>query len=166
MEQHEMEKLAEAGICSFKIEGRMKSGYYLATVINAYRRRIDGLELETCENELSAVAHREYTTAYAFGKNTKTVHYEHSQSKGDCVYIADVVSWADGYAVVEMRNRFLQGDTLEILSPNAGFLQAFPVEEIYTQDGERTDDAKLVCHHYKISCPVEVFKGDYLRRRV
>ena len=161
-----LEKLAEAGICSFKIEGRMKSGYYLATVINAYRRRIDGQSLEICENELSAVAHREYTTAYAFGKNTQTVHYEHSQSKGDCVYIADVISWSDGYAIVEMRNRFLEGDCLEILSPKSGFLQSVIAEEIYTQDGERTLDAKLVCHHYKISCPVEVFEGDYLRRRV
>ncbi len=161
-----LDKLAEAGICSFKIEGRMKSGYYLATVINAYRRRIDGQNLEICENELSAVAHREYTTAYAFGKNTQTVHYEHSQSKGDCVYIADVISWSDGYAIVEMRNRFLQGDCLEILSPKSGFLQSIVAEEIYTQDGERTADAKLVCHRYKISCPVEVFEGDYLRRRV
>ena len=161
-----LQQLADAGISSFKIEGRMKSGYYLATVINAYRRRIDGESLETCENELSAVAHREYTTAYAFGKNTQTVHYAHSQSKGDCVYIADVLSWSDGYAIVEMRNRFLQGERLEILSPKSGFLQAFTAEEIYTQDGERTDDAKLVCHRYKISCPVEVFEGDYLRRRV
>lgn len=161
-----LEKLAKAGICSFKIEGRMKSGYYLATVINAYRRRMDGQSLDTCESELSAVAHREYTTAYAFGKNTETVHYEHSQSKGDCVYIADVVSWSDGYAIVEMRNRFKKGERLEILSPKDGFLQSFEVEEIYTQDGESTDDAKLVCHHYKISCPHEVYEGDYLRRRV
>lgn len=161
-----LDALKKAGVCSFKIEGRMKSGYYLATVINAYRRRLDGQDLSVCEGELSAVAHREYTTAYAFGKNNETVHYAHSQSKGDCVYIADVVSWSDGYAVVEMRNRFKQGDVLEILSPKDGFLRSVTVEEIYTQDGEQTDDAKLVCHRYKINCPVEVFEGDYLRRRV
>ena len=161
-----LDALKKAGVCSFKIEGRMKSGYYLATVINAYRRRLDGQDLSVCEGELSAVAHREYTTAYAFGKNNETVHYAHSQSKGDCVYIADVVSWSDGYAVVEMRNRFKQGDVLEILSPKDGFLRSVTVDEIYTQDGEQTDDAKLVCHRYKINCPVEVFEGDYLRRRV
>ncbi len=161
-----LEKLAKVGICSFKIEGRMKSGYYLATVINAYRRRMDGQSLDVCESELSAVAHREYTTAYAFGKNAETVHYEHSQSKGDCVYIADVISWSDGYAIVEMRNRFKKGERLEILSPQGSFLQSFELKEIYTQDGDSTDDAKLVCHRYKISCPHKVYEGDYLRRRV
>jgi len=161
-----LDKLREAGVCSFKIEGRMKSGYYLATVINAYRRRLDGEELSVCERELSSVAHREYTTAYAFGKNSETVHYAHSQSKGDCVYIADAVSYSDGYAVVEMRNRFRVGDRLEILSPKENFLRSFTVEEILTEGGEATDDAKLVCHHYKIKCPHVLYEGDYLRRRI
>jgi putative protease len=161
-----LDKLREAGVCSFKIEGRMKSGYYLATVINAYRRRLDGEELSVCESELSSVAHREYTTAYAFGKNSETVHYAHSQSKGDCVYIADAVSYSDGYAVVEMRNRFRVGDRLEILSPKENFLRSFTVEEILTEGGEATDDAKLVCHHYKIQCPYALYEGDYLRRRI
>ena len=161
-----LEALEAAGICSFKIEGRMKSGYYLATVVNAYRRRMDGEPLSVCEQELSAVAHREYTTAYAFGKNAETVHYAHSQSKGDCVYIADVVGYEDGYAIVEMRNRFLKGERLEALSPKDSFLRSFTVEEIYTADGARTDDAKLVCHRYKIACPHVLYAGDYLRRRV
>ncbi len=161
-----LEALEEAGISSFKIEGRMKSGYYLATVVNAYRRRMDGQELSICEQELSAVAHREYTTAYAFGRNAETVHYAHSQSKGDCVYIADVIGYEDGYAIVEMRNRFLQGERLEALSPKDSFLRSFTVEEIYTADGARTDDAKLVCHRYKIACPHVLYAGDYLRRRV
>ena len=161
-----LDDLLGAGVCSFKIEGRMKSNYYLATVINAYRRKIDGQPMEISEKELSAVAHREYTAAYALGKNKETVHYLHSQSKGDCVYIADVLSYENGYAIVEMRNRFLQGDRLEILSPREGFAKEFVVEEIYTQDGEVTEDAKLVCHRYKISCPHKVYAGDYLRRRV
>lgn len=161
-----LEALEAAGISSFKIEGRMKSGYYLATVVNAYRRRMDGQPLEVCQQELSAVAHREYTTAYAFGKNSETVHYAHSQSKGDCVYIADVIGYEDGYAIVEMRNRFLQGEQLEALSPKDSFLRSFTVEEIYTESGVRTDDAKLVCHRYKIACPHVLYAGDYLRRRV
>ena len=161
-----LEALEAAGISSFKIEGRMKSGYYLATVVNAYRRRMDGQPLSVCEQELSAVAHREYTTAYAFGKNTETVHYAHSQSKGDCVYIADVIGYENGYAIVEMRNRFLQGERLEALSPKDSFLRSFTVEEIYTADGARTDDAKLVCHRYKVACPHVLYAGDYLRRRV
>ena len=161
-----LKALELAGVTSFKIEGRMKSGYYLATVINAYRRKLDGVSLEEIEGELSAVAHREYTTAYALGKNAETVHYAHSQSKGDCVYVADVLSWTDGVAEVEMRNRFRFGDTLEILSPTDSFGKSFSIHTIVMEDGTETDDAKLVQHCYKISCPYPLRAGDYLRRRI
>ena len=66
-----LQDLENAGVCSFKIEGRMKSGYYLATVINAYRRAMDGQDFSVSEKELLAVAHREYTQAYALGKNNE-----------------------------------------------------------------------------------------------
>ncbi|MBQ8374255.1 MAG: U32 family peptidase [Clostridia bacterium] len=160
-----LEALERAGVTSFKIEGRMKSGYYLATVVNAYRRYMDGGELSKSEALLETVAHREYTEAYAFGENRETVHYSHSQSKGDCTYIADVLAYQEGVATVEMRNRFYQGDILEILSPTASDGKAFKVREIFTENGEKTDDAKLVRHKYRISCPYEVAAGDYLRKR-
>ena len=158
----EMEKV---GVCSFKIEGRMKSGYYLATVINAYRRLIDGGDLALSQEELLAVAHRDYTTAYALGKNPETVNYTDSQSKGDCVYIADVVGAEEGYVYAEMRNRFRKGDVLEVLSPDGNFGKSFVAEEIYDGKGERTDDCKLVQEIYKIKCPYVLQKGDYLRRK-
>ena len=143
----------------------MKSGYYLATVINAYRRYMDGGEISLSENELLGVAHREYTQAYALGKNTKTVNYDDSQSKGDYTYIADIVGYEKGYAYAEMRNRFKKGDVLEILSPDGNFQKPFPVEEVYASDGTLTEDCKLVQEIYKIKCPYEVKKGDYLRRK-
>ena len=161
-----LEALERAGIGSFKIEGRMKSGYYLATVVNAYRRVMDGGELSVGEKELSSVAHREYTTAYAFGQNRETVHYSDSQSKGDCVYIADILSYENGYACVEMRNRFKAGETLEILSPTGAFGKEFTVKEIYTESGEKTEDAKMVQGRYRIPCPYPVRSGDFLRKRV
>ena len=160
-----LEEMERAGICSFKIEGRMKSGYYLATVINAYRRFMDGGALETSEKELLNVAHREYTTAYAFGDNQETVNYDDSQSKGEYTYIADVLKSDNGYAVVEMRNRFKQGEVLEVLSPDENFSKTFRLTEIKTSKGEETDDAKLVCEHYTIACPYTLKKGDYLRRK-
>ena len=70
-----LQEMERAGIRSFKIEGRMKSGYYLATVINAYRRAMNGEDFAISENELLRVAHRDYTQAYADGKNPKTVNY-------------------------------------------------------------------------------------------
>lgn len=161
-----LQEMERAGICSFKIEGRMKSGYYLATIINAYRRFMDGGELQISEEELSNVAHRAYTTAYAFGNNGETVNYTDSQSKGEYVYIADVVKSEDGFVYVEMRNRFKKGDVLEALTPDGNFKKAFEVEEIYDSGGEYTEDAKLVQGRYKIRCPYDLKEGDYLRRKV
>ena len=160
-----LKEMEGAGISSFKIEGRMKSGYYLATVINAYRRAMDGNALKESEIELSNVAHREYTTAYTLGKNSKTVNYDDSQSKGDYIYIADVIGMESDCVIAEMRNRFKEGDVLEVLSPDGNFRKTFTAEEIYDSKGERIDDAKLVQEHYKIKCPYVLQAGDYLRRK-
>ena len=161
-----LDKLENAGVNSFKIEGRMKSGYYLATVINAYRRAMDGQALLQSQTELNNVAHRDYTTAYALGKNKETVNYADSQSKGDYTYIADVIEGNDGYVVAEMRNRFKKGDVLEVLSPDENFGKTFTVEDMRDSKGMETDDAKLVQEHYTIACPYALRKGDYLRRKI
>ena len=160
-----LDKMRKAGVCSFKIEGRMKSEYYLATVINAYRRCIDGGFNKTVEEELLTAAHRDYTTAYAFGENHQTVNYSDSQTKGDCDYIANVLSSADGYAEVEMRTRFFVGDRLEVLSPEGDFRKSFTVEKAFKSDGEEVSDCKLVQERYKINCPYSLSEGDILRRR-
>ena len=158
--------LENAGVSSFKIEGRMKSGYYLATVINAYRRAMDGGDMEISERELLAVAHRDYTQAYADGQNAETVNYEDSQSKGDFTYIADVLDYKDGFVWVEMRNRFKNGDRLEVLTADENFGKSFVVDEMYDNTGAVCEDAKLVQGVYKIKCPYALKKGDYLRRGV
>lgn len=158
-------EMAAAGVSSFKIEGRMKSGYYLATVINAYRLLLDGKNEEIAKAELSNVAHRAYTQAYALGKNDETVNYEDSQSRGAYAYIADIKGSENGFALAEMRNRFKQGDVLEVLSPDGNFQKTFTAEEIYDSSGARTEDAKLVQEVYKIKCPYALKEGDYLRRK-
>lgn len=159
-----LDKLEKAGVCSFKIEGRMKSEYYLATVINAYRRCMDGGFSPVVERELLTAAHRDYTTAYALGKNDKTVNYPDSQTKGDCDYIANVIAGGNGFAEVEMRGRFFVGDTLEVLSPSENFGKSFKVEKAFL-DGAEVTDCKLVQKVYKINCPYGLCKGDILRRR-
>jgi putative protease len=164
MSEH-LQKLIDAGVCSFKIEGRMKSEYYLATVINAYRRCIDGGFSDVVKRELLTAAHRDYTTAYMLDKNDNTVNYTDSQTKGDCDYIANVLESKDGYITAEMRGRFKVGDTLEVLSPSDNFLKSFTVTEVYTSKGERVDDCKLVQEKYKIACPYNLSVGDILRRR-
>ena len=158
-------ELQNAGVSSFKIEGRMKSEYYLATVINAYRRCIDFGFGEGVERELLTSAHRDYTTAYMLGENCATVNYDDNQTKGDCDYIANVVSWDNGYAQVEMRGRFKVGDCLEILSPTDNFAKSFVVESAYLPTGESVQDCKFVQGIYKINCPYALQTGDILRRR-
>lgn len=160
-----LKELEKVGVCSFKIEGRMKSEYYLATVINAYRRCMDGGYDETIERELLTAAHRDYTVAYAFGKNGGTVNYTDSQTKGDCDYAANVICGGDGGATVEMRGRFKKGDVLEILSPTENFGKSFKVERAQNSDGESTDDCKIVQERYTINCPFDLKEGDILRRR-
>ena len=158
-------ELARAGVSSFKIEGRMKSEYYLATVINAYRRCMDGGYSPQVERELLTAAHRDYTTAYMLGSNDKTVNYADSQTKGDCDYIANVLSGGEGHAKVEMRGRFKTGDVLEVLSPSQNFLKSFTVQWARLPDGTPVDDCKRVQEHYEINCPYVLSAGDILRRR-
>lgn len=160
-----LEEMKKAGVCSFKIEGRMKSEYYLATVINAYRRCINSGFDDSVKRELLTAAHRDYTEAYAFGENHATVNYTDSQAKGDCDYIGNVLSAGEGFAVVEMRTRFFVGDRLEVLSPNDNFFKSFTVERAFKENGEEVTDCKIVQGNYKINCPYALTAGDILRRR-
>ncbi len=167
-------ELAEAGVVSFKIEGRMKSEYYLATVINAYRRAIDGYYKYGKEyknnplykEELEKTAHRDYTTAYLLGNNDRTVNYQDSQSKGTRKFIATVIDYKDGIATIEMRNRFKTGDVLEVLSPTESFNKEITVPTMYDEKGNEVIDAKLVQQKLTFKSDVELSKGDILRIKI
>lgn len=156
--------LRRAGVCSFKIEGRMKSVYYLATVVNAYRRVLDGtLDLAAAQAELCKVAHREYTAAYALGENAHTVAYGDSQAAGTHEYIADVLEGGEA-PLVQMRGRFRAGDELEVLSPSENFNRRFTVSQMCGEDGAPVEDAKLVMQKLRLRTPFALREGDILRR--
>ncbi len=158
-------ELAAAGVCSFKIEGRMKSEYYLATVVNAYRRLLDGGDPARLADELDCIDHRAYTLAYAFGENRDTVLADGSQEAGTCEFVAAVLSSENGYVCAEMRNRFYEGETLEVLSPGDAFGKAFRVTDMRDEAGAPCRDARLVQGHYTFACPYPLAAGDILRRR-
>lgn len=159
-----LDELAKAGVCSFKIEGRMKSAYYLATVVNAYRRVLDGtLSVAQAQTELKKVAHRAFTAAYALGENAETVNYADSQESGTREYVADVLEGGD-YPIIQMRNRFKVGEELEILSPSDSFNRCFKVQEMKDEQGNTVADAKLVMQKLQIRCPYPLAKGDILRK--
>ncbi len=169
-------ELDNAGVVSFKVEGRMKSEYYLATVINAYRRAIDsyyanGKEYkndQTFQTELKKTAHREFTTAYLLGENDRTVNYNDSQSKGTHKFIAKVLEYnqEEKYAVVEMRNRFKVGDKLEILSPSENFNKIIEVERMTDLENKEILDAKLVQQKLKLYTNIALHEGDILRNEL
>ena len=166
-------ELVNAGVCSFKIEGRMKSEYYLATVVNAYRRAIDAYYAEgekyrenpLFQAELKKTAHREFTTAYITGYNDRTVNYDDSQSKGTHKFIANVLEGNDGkdYALIEMRNRFKVGDELEVLSPSKSFNEIIKVTRMEDEKDSAVLDAKIVQQKLKLYTSVPLLSGDILR---
>ena len=171
-----IDKLDSAGVCSFKIEGRMKSEYYLATVVNAYRRAIDAYyemgekykENPLYQEELKKTAHREFTTAYITGFNDRTINYEDSQSKGTFKFMANVLEGneQEGYALIEQRNRFAIGDELEVLSPTDSFNKVIKVPKMQDEKGGDVTDAKLVQQKIKLFTDIKLAKGDILRKKM
>ncbi len=169
-----IDEMAEAGVCSLKIEGRMKSEYYLATVINAYRRAIDEYykiggkykKNKMFYDELLKTNHRVFTTAYMLGENKETVNYSDSQSAGEKQFIATVLEGTndEGYFIAEMRNRFKKGDKLELLTPNDNFNSVIMPVKITDEEGNDIEDAKLVQQKLRIYSDIKVSAGDILRR--
>ena len=161
-----LDRLEAAGVTSFKIEGRMKSPYYVATVVNAYRHRMDSTgTLEECDAELDCASHRPYAAGFYFGE-AKADPNNDGLYRQTCKFIGIVISDSqNGFCTVEMRNRFAVGDTLEILSPNS-LGKSFTVEIIIGEDGEEKSEAVLVQEKVKICCPFELKTGDILRKRL
>ncbi len=160
--------LKEIGVDSIKIEGRMKSPYYVATVVNAYRKALAILpekpSKELCA-ELLKASHRRYTTGFYF-KDENKQFIEDSMPVQESEFVALVTSDAkDGFVEVEMRNKFSVGDELEILSPdNDIFNKKLVVEKIINSQQISVDSAKVVQEKVLISCQFPLKKGDILRR--
>jgi len=159
-----LKELEDAGITSLKIEGRMKSDYYVASVVNAYRRALDGYkDFKALRDELEKTSHRRYTTGFYFGADDKE-YIEDSMPVQTYIFTAKVVEDAkDGHVKVEMRNRFKKGDKLEILSADENFLKQIEITEITNSKGEKIDDVKRVQEIVEINCPYLLKVGDILR---
>ncbi|PKK95980.1 MAG: peptidase U32 [Tenericutes bacterium HGW-Tenericutes-4] len=171
-----LHELAKVGVTSFKIEGRMKSEYYVATVVNAYRRAIDLLEQDQTNYkvpqqllaELNKASHRDYTTGFYLGNEEKTrQNTDTSAPEATHKFIAYVLEDAkDGYALIEQRNKFIMGDTLEVLSPNETFGSTLTVEEMLNEEKERVEIANQVQQKLYIKTNLPLKLGDMLRKEV
>lgn len=138
-------ELADAGVYSFKIEGRMKSMYYVATVVSAYRAAMDSY-LADPENyvfdpahfeELCKASHREFTHGFYFNKPTdKDQNYITSAYIRDYTFAGLVreTDAATGLTTVEQRNKFSVGDTVEIFGPYMPYYEE-TINEMYDEEG-------------------------------
>ena len=161
--------LLAAGIGSLKIEGRMKTEYYVATVVGAYRRALDALAegegryralLPRLEEEIRKASHRAFNTGFYFGPPTPMAGAEGFSQEME--YVAQVESWQAGKACLRVKNRFYVGDTLELLCPQGVF--PFSVEEIALADtGERVDTVSVAGQKILVPLPFPAQAGDFLR---
>lgn len=166
-----LEKLKQAGISSFKIEGRAKSSYYVSVITNAYRSAVDFVE--NCpgqklprwiSDEVMKVSHRKYSTGFFFPDNPPTQNYIDGGYVRSYEFAAVVEGYDDGYIMVRQRNRFFKGDKLEAILPGVMPIE-IPAEEIIDSSGQSIEAANKAAEMYRIKSPTELPAGTILRIR-
>ncbi len=151
-----LDKLIDAGVSSFKIEGRTKSAYYAAVITNAYRHALDDVLRGEKPNpvwieETEKVRHRPYSTGFFFGEPGQHV----AASSYSATYeVAAVVESCDeeGNAVLTQRNKFGRGDKLELLTRD-GFPVPFTAEELFDAEGNALECARCAVMTLKMKLP-------------
>lgn len=167
-----LRELRDAGIRSLKIEGRMKTAYYVATVVSAYRRALDLLETEGDDaylaavpalmDELAKASHRLSNTGFYFSAPDPPA--EAGGFIQSMEYVGDFISDApaNGEALIRLKNRFYVGDVLEALTP--GGSKPFTVTAMRLNDtGESVSTASIAGTLLRVPVPFPVGAGDLLR---
>ena len=140
-------ELIEAGITSFKIEGRNKTAYYAACVTGAYRAAIDTYKKDPenfvlpqfCRDEVNKVSHREYYTGFYFGNQENGQHYGDSQYIREYEVVGMPVECDDsGKAVFALKNRFFDGEELELIQPGQA-PYVFRAENVTDDEGTKRE---------------------------
>ncbi|EMS72191.1 peptidase U32 family protein [Ruminiclostridium cellobioparum] len=168
-------ELIESGIFSLKIEGRMKSSFYVATVVSAYRKAIDAY-MSDPENyrydpewlaELSKASHREYTTGFYFNKTTgEDQIYNTSSYIRDYDFVGMVLEYdrETGIAKIEQRNRMIVGEEIEVVVPEKDyFVQT--IEAMKNDEGESIRTAPHAQMIVYMPVKQEVIPYTILRRK-
>ena len=168
-------QLAESGIASIKIEGRMKSVFYVATIVSAYRKALDAyyadpenyLFKEEWMRELKKVSHREFATGFYFDKPTnRDQNYQTSAYTRDYTFTGMVKSYdpETGYAIVEQRNKMVIGDAREVFGPGTDFFVQ-KLAEMYNEEGEPIEAAPHPQQILKIKMNEPVKENFMLRKQ-
>ena len=164
MAEH-LDEIIDSGIISLKIEGRMKSILYVATVVNAYRMALDGADMSVVMDELNRISHRPYTTGFMLDDGAELMAEDSGGYIQDYRIAAVVLDYDSEKKIahIEQRNRFFDGDELSILSP-VDVSRSFKVRGITNEAGEAVDGAPHPCERLFIGCDEPVKAGDILRQ--
>ncbi|MBE5882503.1 MAG: U32 family peptidase [Lachnospiraceae bacterium] len=176
-------EMVDAGIDSFKIEGRMKTALYVATVARTYRKAIDAYFesqeayeklLPWCREEISKCTYRQFTTGFYFGKPDETTQiYDSNTYEQDYIYLGiveDVASAGDAQqpggciVSVEQRNKFSVGEMIEIMKPDGSNLEV-EVLSIRNEDGQEQESAPHPQQKLKVTLSGQAEKYDILRKK-
>jgi len=162
-------EILSCGVKSLKIEGRMKTEYYVSTVVGAYRRALDALAVSEenyralvpdLEKELLKASHRPFNTGFYFGAPQPAAGAGGFSQEME--YVARVEKWENGLATLHLKNRFYVGDTLELLSPAGVF--PIPVESIQNAEtGEYLSTVSVAGQRVIIPMAHPAGEGDFLR---
>lgn len=173
-----LDELAAAGVDAIKIEGRNKKAFYVACVVGAYRRALDGADIAEVEAELRAVSHRPYSTGFYFGVPEQADAFDGYEQ--ETMHVADVVASepvADGAGSVltlRCRNRFAAGEVLEVVSPHVplrtlevGRMRWLPTpsDSCAQPVPQDVEVANRSCDLYSLEAPFEVLPGSFVRKR-
>ena len=168
-----VDKLIEAGIDSLKIEGRMKTALYIATVARTYRKAIDDYykdknlyykNIELYKNELNKCTYREYTTGFYFGKpNEETQIYDNNTYVVGATYYGTIDRIDEEYAYLEQKNKFCVGDTLVVMKPDFENIPVKVIEMYDEKTGERIDSCPHSKQRLKVKFDNKVEVLDILR---
>ena len=167
-------ELIDAGIDSFKIEGRMKTALYVATVARTYRKAIDDYQKDPelykknmpwYLDQISNCTYRQFTTGFFFGKpDHETQIYDNNTYIREYTYLGIVVAVENGHSRIEQVKKFSVGETIEIMKPDGSNVEA-KVLRILNEDGEEQESAphsKQVLHVELSETPAQY---DLLRRQ-
>lgn len=165
-----LDKLRDAGVSSIKIEGRMKTEYYVANIVNAYRMALDYLNSHKdynlpaeIKNEVFKCSHRDYSEGFYFGNPKQTL--ETSTPQTDYEFVAIVVEdGKNGVAKVEMRNRFKAGEQLELLSKQKNNA-IITIEQIWDEAGQTLQECKVPKQIVAVKTNLDLKKFEILRRK-
>ncbi|MBT9775573.1 U32 family peptidase [Clostridium sp. MCC353] len=167
-------EMIDAGIDSFKIEGRMKTALYVATVARTYRKAIDDYlkdpklyqdNLEWYKSEIGKCTYREFTTGFYFGKPDSTTQiYDNNTYVKNYTYLGTAEpSDREGLVRIEQKNKFSVGEEIEIMKPDGSNVPV-TVKAIYDEEGNQQESAPHPKQILYVDLGTEVNPFDILRR--